>query len=205
MASNEIFNAFSSPEKSDALLHGHSYTAHAVGCKVATDSLQTMMNLERNGSWDKYRDDWKVKNESTGQTVPDVWSVWSHGFVRDLSHAESVDGVFAIGTVLSISLRDAKGGGTYISPFLTCCLSPRPLFLSYYEPTDQTNSIIIKKYRLHLHRSKRPPTASLHRHPEIQRPFQSSRKRALPDGERYVQDGIIAGIGRVGEVCFALE
>ena len=112
MASNEIFQAFSSPEKSDALLHGHSYTAHAVGCQVAVDSLQTMMRMENSGSWDGYRQDWKPTQSDLGaRDSLDVWSVWSHGLVNDLSHASSVDGVFAIGTVLSISLKDVQGGG----------------------------------------------------------------------------------------------
>lgn len=104
-ASQEIFRAFDSPDKSDALLHGHSYTAHAVGCQVAVDSLNTMMKLERNGSWDDYRRDW------ASASTPEVWSVWSHDLVRDLSYAESVNGVFAIGTVLVVSLQDLHGSG----------------------------------------------------------------------------------------------
>ncbi|KAJ5566767.1 hypothetical protein N7535_006073 [Penicillium sp. DV-2018c] len=112
VASEEIFNAFSSPEKSDALLHGHSYTAHAVGCTVAVDSLNTMAKLHTDGSWDSYRDDWRGNSSVTSATSsPDVWSVWSHGLLQDLSCADSVESVFAIGTVLSISLRDAEGGG----------------------------------------------------------------------------------------------
>ncbi|KAJ5757327.1 uncharacterized protein N7511_006021 [Penicillium nucicola] len=112
VASEEIFNAFSSPEKSDALLHGHSYTAHAVGCTVAVDSLKTMAQLDSNGSWDGFRDDWHSSSVvPSGASTPDVWSVWSQGLLQDLSCAESVESVFAIGTVLSISLRDAEGGG----------------------------------------------------------------------------------------------
>lgn len=110
MASDEIFRAFSSPEKSDALLHGHSYTAHAVGCQVAVDSLQTMIGMESSGSWNGYRQDWTT-TLSEGSRARDIWSVWSHGLVSDLSHAPTVDGVFAIGTVLSISLKDMQGGG----------------------------------------------------------------------------------------------
>ncbi|KAJ5519297.1 Pyridoxal phosphate-dependent transferase major region subdomain 2 [Penicillium expansum] len=112
VASEEIFDAFSSPEKSDALLHGHSYTAHAVGCTVAVDSLKTMAKLDSDGSWDAYRADWRSSSPATAEaSTPDVWSVWSHGLLQDLSSTNSVESVFAIGTVLSISLRDAAGGG----------------------------------------------------------------------------------------------
>lgn len=115
VASQEIFDTFSSPEKSDALLHGHSYTAHAVGCTVAVDSLRTMADMQSNGSWDGFKADWDSKSvESTGSATSDVWSVWSQSLLHDLSCADSVESVFGIGTVLSISLRDAQGGGKQI-------------------------------------------------------------------------------------------
>lgn len=114
VASQEIFDTFSSPEKSDALLHGHSYTAHAVGCTVAVDSLKAMSEMDVDGSWDGYRADWENKASApASESAPDVWSVWSQGLLRDLSCAETVESVFAIGTVLSISLRDAQGGGKF--------------------------------------------------------------------------------------------
>ncbi|KAJ5737093.1 Pyridoxal phosphate-dependent transferase major region subdomain 2 [Penicillium malachiteum] len=110
-ASKEIFDAFSSPEKSDALLHGHSYTAHAMGCTVAVDSLRTMSEMDKDGSWDEYRTDWNESSTLEETSTPEVWSVWSNALLKDLSCAESVESVFAIGTVLSISLRDEQGGG----------------------------------------------------------------------------------------------
>jgi dethiobiotin synthetase/adenosylmethionine--8-amino-7-oxononanoate aminotransferase len=117
VASQEIFDTFSSPEKSDALLHGHSYTAHAVGCTVAVDSLKAMSEMDLNGTWDEFKadwgTDWDAKSASTATSSSDVWSVWSQGLLNDLSCAEAVESVFAIGTVLSISLRDAQGGGMY--------------------------------------------------------------------------------------------
>lgn len=119
VASQEIFDTFSSPEKSDALLHGHSYTAHAVGCTVAVDSLKAMSDMDSNGSWEKFKTDWShTAAAPANASVPDVWSVWSQGLLRDLSCAETVESVFAIGTVLSISLRDAQGGGQYSARFL---------------------------------------------------------------------------------------
>ncbi|KAJ5090998.1 hypothetical protein N7532_009682 [Penicillium argentinense] len=112
VASQEIFETFSSPEKSDALLHGHSYTAHAVGCTVAVDSLRAMSDMDANGSWDGFKADWRSHSVKAAKPAsPEVWSVWSQDLLRDLSCAETVESVFGIGTVLSISLRDAEGGG----------------------------------------------------------------------------------------------
>ncbi|PGH17409.1 dethiobiotin synthase [Polytolypa hystricis UAMH7299] len=123
LASEDIFNTFLSPQKTDALLHGHSYTAHAVGCQVALTSLKKMLHMEKSGYWNSFVDDWTSANallkKATATTTSDpvesenpvVWSSWSHGLVRDLSYAESVEGVFALGSVLSISFRDESGGG----------------------------------------------------------------------------------------------
>lgn len=34
LASEEVFGAFAGDSKAQALLHGHSYTAHPMGCQV---------------------------------------------------------------------------------------------------------------------------------------------------------------------------
>lgn len=122
LASDEIFEAFYSPNKADALLHGHSYTAHPVGCQVGDTSLKRMRAMERNGYWTHNINDWKdpLPRTTTGSTVagpdtqgaqPEVWSSWSQSLVYDLSHAESVESIFALGSILSITLRDQTGGG----------------------------------------------------------------------------------------------
>lgn len=117
MASIDIFKAFESPEKSDALLHGHSYTAHAVGCKVAETSVKTMMAMEKNGHWKESQADWSSSSDSgnvqegNASQKSQVWSSWSHSLVRDLSLADSVESTFALGSVLCIVLRDEAGGG----------------------------------------------------------------------------------------------
>ena len=117
-ASQAIFDAFSSSEKTDALLHGHSYTAHAVGCQVAVDSLRRMESSMAQGSgsgsgpgtahWEVYQKNWGDEGEG-------VWSMWSPELVRDLSGIDSVEGIFALGTVLSMALKDTQGGGTFHS------------------------------------------------------------------------------------------
>ncbi|KAF2101766.1 adenosylmethionine-8-amino-7-oxononanoate aminotransferase [Rhizodiscina lignyota] len=106
-ASQDIFDAFLSDEKADALLHGHSYTAHAVGCAVAVDSLDAMMQMEKTGKWDEFRRSWAT-DEVTGEGC---WSMWSKEFVTKVTNKESIDGVFAIGSVLALTLKDAAGGG----------------------------------------------------------------------------------------------
>ncbi|KAF5583788.1 adenosylmethionine-8-amino-7-oxononanoate aminotransferase [Fusarium pseudoanthophilum] len=103
MASESIFDAFVSDDKSDALLHGHSYTAHAVGCQVAVESVREMQDMEKRGEWEWAEKDWE---EDTN-----AWSVWSRDFVNNVSHNQQVLGVWALGSVLAISLRDEDGVG----------------------------------------------------------------------------------------------
>ena len=117
MASNEIFEVFKSPEKGDALLHGHSYTANPIGCGVAEYTVRTMVGMEQTGYWEGYKKAWEVEKE---EADPEVWSSWSPSLVRDLSLANAVDSVFALGSVLSITLRDQTGkGGMYCTRVMT--------------------------------------------------------------------------------------
>ncbi|RBA18480.1 adenosylmethionine-8-amino-7-oxononanoate aminotransferase [Fusarium proliferatum] len=102
MASESIFDAFVSDDKSDALLHGHSYTAHAVGCQVAVESVREMQDMEKRGEWEWAERDWEKDQ---------AWSVWSREFVNNVSHNQQVLGVWALGSVLAISLRDDAGVG----------------------------------------------------------------------------------------------
>lgn len=48
LASEDIFAAFEGPAKTDALLHGHSYTAHPIGCAAAVAALDLYSNPARN-------------------------------------------------------------------------------------------------------------------------------------------------------------
>ncbi|KAA8570973.1 hypothetical protein MFRU_011g00010 [Monilinia fructicola] len=131
LASENIYEAFLGDEKSEALLHGHSYTGHAVGCEVARVGLETMQSLDtdKDGHWEAFRRDWAFDTTSQSKTITgtatetevkkniekddktQVWSVWSKNFVTSLSHLESVDGVIALGSVLAITFKDEQGGG----------------------------------------------------------------------------------------------
>jgi dethiobiotin synthetase/adenosylmethionine--8-amino-7-oxononanoate aminotransferase len=106
MASQSIFDAFLSDSKADSLLHGHSYTAHAVGCNVASESLTTLQNMERNNTWAPFKESWII-DDSKQQ----AWSMWSKDFVEEVSHKDPIDHVFALGSVLVIAYKDIGRSG----------------------------------------------------------------------------------------------
>ncbi|KAH8906424.1 PLP-dependent transferase [Coniochaeta sp. PMI_546] len=114
LASESIFRAFESDDKSDALLHGHSYTAHAVGCQVALQSVTELRRMEVSGEWD-----WAMSaaHRENRQQEANVWSVWSPDFVDWLSRQQTshVGGVWAIGTVLAIHMKGADAAAGYKS------------------------------------------------------------------------------------------
>ncbi|PNS21340.1 Ornithine aminotransferase car2 [Sphaceloma murrayae] len=127
LASESIYSAFLSDDKSDALLHGHSYTAHAVGCEVALHALSqyTLMNREEAGvgsgasatPWAPYKKDWQAhakpedRSIEGGMPIHHVWSMWSQDFVQKLSHRDDIEGLWALGSVMAIELKDPKGAG----------------------------------------------------------------------------------------------
>lgn len=116
LASDSIFEAFLGDKKKDALLHGHSYTAHAIGCSVAETSVRSLIELDSSGSWEAAKKDWRVEGEEKA-----AWSSWSLGFVTTISNLPSVSGVWALGSVLAINLR-ASETGTF-SSLLNCIYS----------------------------------------------------------------------------------
>ncbi|KAF2009966.1 PLP-dependent transferase [Aaosphaeria arxii CBS 175.79] len=134
VASSSIFEAFWGDEKSDALLHGHSYTAHAIGCHVANTSLSEMDNLHRGAEWRAYKEAWgreagverdgRVNSGSEREAAS--WSMWSKDTVTELSNHARVEGVIALGSVLAVTLKDLAGSG-YTS---TAALSLRDDLLS---------------------------------------------------------------------------
>ncbi|TLD39373.1 dethiobiotin synthase [Venturia nashicola] len=122
-ASQEIFDAFLSDSKSEALLHGHSYTAHAVGCNVAVESLKQLNKLHdpRNAdksSWTTFAKPWSPTPSPTNLDTH-TWSTWNPSILTALSHKARVSHINALGSVLSISLQDSAGGG-YTSTAAIC-------------------------------------------------------------------------------------
>ncbi|KAI9320392.1 hypothetical protein BX666DRAFT_2080705 [Dichotomocladium elegans] len=100
-----LFDAFVSSRKEECLLHGHSYTAHPMGCAVASETIDTLEDLARTDiktPWTSFRDNWKSAN---------VWSMWNPETVEYLSHLDKVESVMSLGSVLAIELRDTQNRG----------------------------------------------------------------------------------------------
>ena len=133
VASDSIFQTFWGDEKSEALLHGHSYTAHPIGCHVANVSLQTMDKYHNGSKWFQFRRNWRERPFQIAPTKEErnqkprtmaskkaieedkLWSFWSKQFVTDLSKHTRVDHVNALGSVLAVSLKDKSGAGKSLS------------------------------------------------------------------------------------------
>ena len=89
LASEDVFESYLGDEKGQALLHGHSYTAHPLGCVSAIHALDVFNNV--------------IPSDGTVQHSFDL------NHVQSLSLLPLVQQSFALGTVLAITLRPRDG------------------------------------------------------------------------------------------------
>jgi dethiobiotin synthetase/adenosylmethionine--8-amino-7-oxononanoate aminotransferase len=106
MTSDRIFQAFTSDNKVDALLHGHSYTAHAVGCQVANATLDMIDGLAKGDQWTTANRKWAPAGAQSSK----IWSFWDPDFLTSVSRLDIVDEAMALGTVLAIKFKDNGAG-----------------------------------------------------------------------------------------------
>lgn len=100
LATNSCFEAFQHDSKLKALLHGHSYTAHAIGCGAANTALDMYTDPACNPN---------VETCSTGNhsEVTQLRELWDDSLVDQLSRHERVQKLVVLGThsILSCSLE----------------------------------------------------------------------------------------------------
>ena len=95
LTSEDVFETFLGDEKSQALLHGHSYTAHPIGCASALHALETY--------------DAVLAKESSESPIRSFFDVDQ---VRQLSNLPLVEQSFSLGTVVAVTIRSDDSGGT---------------------------------------------------------------------------------------------
>jgi dethiobiotin synthetase/adenosylmethionine--8-amino-7-oxononanoate aminotransferase len=113
LARERVFDAFKGATDW-ALLHGHSYTAHPVGCAAALEALH---QLRRRYPANKHTDSMLSENDEHVEENLDhetTRDCWSDEEVLQLSKLPGVTSAMSLGTVLAIEL-DPKGMGGYDS------------------------------------------------------------------------------------------
>jgi bifunctional dethiobiotin synthetase / adenosylmethionine---8-amino-7-oxononanoate aminotransferase len=96
LAAERVFAAFSSSSSTaQALLHGHSYTAHPVGCAAALHALSA----------------YKASPLHPGRPAEPLQEQWNDaGTVRELSLLPGIARAVSLGGVLAVELEVAQGG-----------------------------------------------------------------------------------------------
>jgi bifunctional dethiobiotin synthetase / adenosylmethionine---8-amino-7-oxononanoate aminotransferase len=129
LASDSIFQAFMSDKKTDALLHGHSYTAHPIGCAVANKTLDIVQKLVNSQPMFNAQAKWAKLSGDGGKST--VWSLWDPDFVHALSYMPMIAEVMTLGTVLAIKFKDEEGGKTVVGAFRKTTDFPSPGYGSH--------------------------------------------------------------------------
>lgn len=101
LASKAVFEVFSGDSKLKALLHGHSYTAHAIGCSAAVKSIQWFKNPQTNNNM-----------LPGGESLRELWDP---ELVHQISSHPAVQRVVALGTVFALELRAEGSNAGYAS------------------------------------------------------------------------------------------
>ncbi|KAH9178390.1 PLP-dependent transferase [Lactarius sanguifluus] len=119
--SDDVFRAFEGSTKTEALLHGHSYTAYATldrtGPTWRAETLGTLLaRLGRQAGGEE-------ANDGTKGNRAAVWSLWSPQFVDMLSRLEIIDRVMTLGhryqSHSAQALLKTLGGGPFSIHFRT--------------------------------------------------------------------------------------
>ncbi|MCO5563043.1 hypothetical protein L7F22_016679 [Adiantum nelumboides] len=101
LASSAVFDSFKGDSKLLALLHGHSYSGHAVGCQAAVFALQ-----------------WLSDPKTNPNLVPSTMrlvELWDSDLVAELSAHPEVKRVIALGTVFALELQTHASESGYTS------------------------------------------------------------------------------------------
>lgn len=97
LATDAVFDAFVEDSKLKALLHGHSYTAHAMGCTAAAKSIKWFKDTQTN-----------FNLISEGRLLKELWNM---DLVQQISSHRTVHRVVVLGTLCALELR-AEGSNT---------------------------------------------------------------------------------------------
>lgn len=108
LATNAVFTAFLGDSKLKALLHGHSYTAHATGCTAATKSIK-----------------WFKDSQMNPNVIPQgkmLKELWDFELVTQISSHPAVERVISLGTLFALELQTEGSDAGYASMYARALL-----------------------------------------------------------------------------------
>ncbi|RWR91385.1 bifunctional dethiobiotin synthetase/7,8-diamino-pelargonic acid aminotransferase, mitochondrial [Cinnamomum micranthum f. kanehirae] len=101
LATDAVFNAFKGDSKLMALLHGHSYSAHAMGCTAATKAIQ-----------------WFKDSQTNLNIIPEarrLRELWDNELLIRMSSHPAVLRVIVLGTLFALELKAKSSDSGYAS------------------------------------------------------------------------------------------
>ncbi|CAO2841742.1 unnamed protein product [Amaranthus hypochondriacus] len=108
LASESIFDAFVGESKLKALLHGHSYTAHAMGCMAAAKAIKSFKDQK--------------KNPNLTQEGNALKEMWDAELVNKISMHPQIKRLIVLGTVFAVELQTHGSSAGYSSTMATSLL-----------------------------------------------------------------------------------
>ncbi|KAH9654035.1 Bifunctional dethiobiotin synthetase/7,8-diamino-pelargonic acid aminotransferase [Citrus sinensis] len=108
LATNAVFDSFVGDSKLKALLHGHSYSAHALGCAAAAKSIK-----------------WFKDPQTNHNIIPErrlLRELWDLELIQQISSHRTVQRVVALGTLCAIELQAAGCNAGYGSLYAASLL-----------------------------------------------------------------------------------
>ncbi|KAK9715528.1 hypothetical protein RND81_06G170700 [Saponaria officinalis] len=103
VATEDVFKTFADDSKLKALLHGHSYSAHAMGCTAAVTAIKSFKDPKKNPN---------ILPE--GEVLGEIWDA---ELVRKFSFHPQVKRVVMLGTVFALELQVEDSNAGYASTY----------------------------------------------------------------------------------------
>lgn len=104
LATDAVFDSFTADSKLKALLHGHSYSAHAMGCTAAAKSIRWFKDPMTNLNI--------IPEKSQKMFLRELWDA---ELVQQISSHPSVSRVVTLGTLFALELQADKSDAGYAS------------------------------------------------------------------------------------------
>ncbi|KAJ7299278.1 hypothetical protein O6H91_Y261100 [Diphasiastrum complanatum] len=101
LSQEKFFQAFEGSSKLDALLHGHSFTAHPIGCSAAIKALKYYKNPSKNSNF--------LPSKAR------LKELWDQDLVADISAHPIVERIISLGTVFALELHATHAESGYSS------------------------------------------------------------------------------------------